>query len=74
MSEVIDIKAEEIKEPRKLEDIMKDYHEKCKLAGDLQYRIEMFKSHLMKCNEDLFSLNQEADALTKKQDKEDASA
>ena len=56
-------KAVPVAEPRKLDDINKEYAELCCIAGDKQYRSEVLKIELLQINQRLQQLNQEAVAI-----------
>jgi hypothetical protein len=54
------MQTQEPKEVRTLEEIQAEYVEVCKQAGELQYHIEVMKADLLKFNQRLLQLNEEA--------------
>jgi hypothetical protein len=69
---VEEAKVAEVAKPRTKEAIEAEYRNVCLEAGDIQYRMEVFKSSLKQFNEKLFQLNQEAHAVQEAEKKKDS--
>lgn len=48
---------------RTIQDVQKDYGQKCTKAGDLAYRIRCFEEELSSLQDEMLKLNQEAQAI-----------
>jgi hypothetical protein len=55
---------------RTIEQVKQEYIECAQQAGDMQYRIECFKSDLSKLNNKMLALNEEASQLAKVQNEQ----